>query len=231
VGIVDLIYPKKCVGCQRKGRYFCWECLRQVRLKTGWICSECNRIGVRGAVHLGCKRKYSLDGLVSLLSYKGLVRLGIHRLKYDFLKDVETELLEILGESLKIKLKDKREVGLINFLKKKPIVVPVPLYWRRENWRGFNQAEIVGKMLVNLLGLEMKKILVRRRLTSPQIKLDKKAREKNVKRVFEIERGILVPERVLLVDDVWTTGATMRAGGRSLKKAGVKEVWGLSLAR
>jgi len=229
--LVDWLYPKKCVGCEKKGRYFCWECLRKIKLKSGRICPECNKPGVGGRVHLGCKNKYSLDGIVGLLSYKGLVRLGVHNLKYQFLQDLEAELSAIFSKALKIRLKSREGLSFKNFLRKRPLIVPVPLYWRRENWRGFNQAETVGKMLKELSGLDFLQLLERKRMTKPQTKLSKKARGDNVKKAFRIRIEMQVAERVLLVDDVWTTGETMKACCKVLKEGGVKEVWGLTLAR
>lgn len=219
------------MGCGRSGRYFCFDCLKSVRIRGDWRCPRCGRAAVGGRVHLGCKQKYGLDGLVSLLSYKGLVRLGVHGLKYEFLRDLENEFLRILGLSIKEKLRDRQAMELRSFLKKKPVVVGVPLHWRRENWRGFNQAEMVGRWVGEGLGLELVDMLERRRATQPQTKLGGEARGKNVRRAFGVRRGLVVSEGVLLVDDVWTTGATMRAGSQALKRAGVKEVWGLTLAR
>lgn len=219
------------MGCGRKGRYFCWECLRSVRLRENWRCPECGRSGVGGEVHLGCRRKYGFDGLVSLVSYRGLVRLGIKSLKYEFLRDMEREFLRLLEASLRMRLKDRQGEKLRRFLKKKPVVAAVPLYWRRENWRGFNQAEMVSRMVRLSLGLKAGKGMVRQRATRPQTKLEKRAREVNVRGGFRIREGVKLGRRVLLVDDVWTTGATMKAACRALKRAGVKEVWGLSLAR
>ena len=184
-----------------------------------------------GRAHLGCKNKYSLDGLAGLLSYRGLVRLGVHNLKYQFLQDLEEELSVIFSKALRIKLKSRQGLSFKNFLRKRPLIVPVPLYWRRENWRGFNQAEIVGKMLEDLSGLDFWQLLERKRMTKPQTKLSKKARGDNVKKAFKMRIGMEVPERILLVDDVWTTGATMKAGCKVLKEGGAKKVWGLTLAR
>jgi len=219
------------VGCGRSGRYFCFDCLRSVRIRGDWRCPRCSRVAVGGRVHLGCKQRYGLDGLVSLLSYKGLVRLGVHGLKYEFMKDLESEFLKIFGLSVKEKLKDRQGVEFKKFLRKKPTVVSVPLHWRRENWRGFNQAEMIGRWVGEGLGLELVDMLERKRASQPQTKLGRKERRENVRWAFGVRRGVVAAKRVLLVDDVWTTGATMRAGSQALKRAGVKEVWGLTLAR
>ena len=218
------------MGCGRQGRYFCWECLKAVRLRGDWVCPRCNRAAVGGRVHLGCWQKYGLDGLVSLLSYKGMVRLGVQELKYELVRDIEREFLRILVMGVKEKLKDRQGKEWKRFLRKRPVVVGVPLHWRRENWRGFNQAEVVGRWVGEALDLERERWLERRRATRPQVGLKGVKRGENVRWAFRVREGKL-PKRVLLVDDVWTTGATMRAGSQALKRGGVEEVWGLSLAR
>jgi len=219
------------VGCRRQGRYFCWDCLKEVRLRGDWVCPKCNREAVGGRVHLGCWQKYGLDGLVSLLSYKGMVRLGVQELKYELVKDIEREFLRILTAGMKEKLKNSQGKEWGRFLRKRPVVAAVPLHWRRENWRGFNQAEMVGRWVGESLGLERVKLLERRRATRPQVGLKGAKRGENVRWAFTVKKMSGLPKRVLLVDDVWTTGATMRAGSQALKRAGVTEVWGLSLAR
>jgi ComF family protein len=160
-----------------------------------------------------------------------MVRLGIQRLKYELMRDVKPEFLRLLSLALREKLKKRQGWGFKDFLRKRPVVTAVPLHWRRENWRGFNQAEIVAEMVEESLGLERKRLVERRKASRPQVELGKEARAENVKAVFRVRPGVDLPRKVLVVDDVWTTGATMRAVGECLKRAGVKEVWGLSLAR
>lgn len=106
------------------------------------------------------------------------------------------------------------------------LVVPIPLHWTRKNWRGFNQAEAIARMV----GLPVNKALVRQKMTKQQAKLDKKKRRLNVRGAFVV-KGDVKGKRVLLIDDVYTTGESMREAGRVLKKAGAKSVWGLVLAR
>ncbi|MFH1280496.1 MAG: ComF family protein, partial [Candidatus Beckwithbacteria bacterium] len=212
-------------------KYFCDRCLSKVRLDDEWRCSECNEKSIGGVTHFGCRNKDSLDGMVSFLAYKGLIGAGIRSLKYKFLRKLEDEFYKIFLSAVKNKLKSNQAADLIDFLKLKPVVVPVPLYWRKLNYRGFNQAGVMGEMIAKIFDFKLKdKVLVRKKQTKPQAKLSKRERRENLKLAFVIgERKIF--ENVLLVDDVWTTGETMRSAGRVLKKSGVKRVWGLTLAR
>ena len=108
----------------------------------------------------------------------------------------------------------------------------VPMYYAKQIARGFNQAEmIVDLMLDNLPGVSRKVVLLERvRETKAMFGLSKNERRENMKEAFKYI-GHSVPESVLICDDVWTTGATMRECTLVLKKAGVKTVWALALAR
>jgi len=231
MNLIDWIYPRKCVGCNRSGKYFCDECLEKTKLS--WlICPMCNKQAVGGMTHLRCKRKLGLDGLMSLWSYKGLVRLGVQELKYEFLRDIEKELSVLIKSRIEARMKEGQNRRWKLFLGKNPVVIGVPLYWRRQNWRGFNQAEVIGEIVAKRCGLRMIINGIRRvKTTKPQVKLKKEQRRLNVRGVFEVNKDVDLGKRVILIDDVWTTGATIREIGKQLKRMGVQEVWGLTLAK
>lgn len=174
-----------------------------------------------------------MDGLYVCYPYKGVIRDALRKLKYmKRLTDLRGVLSELTIQSF------SRSSPFYRYLETKPTLVPVPLHWVRELTRGFNHAEILADTLAKELRLPFeKKFLKRTRYTKPQFGLDKKDREKNILGAFslsasgkkQVEKNN-VPS-ALLFDDVWTTGSTMRACARVLKKGGVKTVWGLALAR
>ena len=111
------------------------------------------------------------------------------------------------------------------------VLVPIPLYWLRRLWRGFNQSEVLGILMAKKLGVDLRTDLIRRvRKTKPQVELKGKKRKENVAGAFRINKAVL-PFAIILFDDVWTTGTTLRTCGATLKRAGVKFVWGMTLAR
>ena len=123
-------------------------------------------------------------------------------------------------------------IWLINKKLKKTILVPVPLHRWRENWRGFNQAELIGKQMGKKMALV--RGLARTKATNQQARtVTRGMRAENIKGAFGLAREGegLSGKRVILVDDVFTSGATLRECAGTLKKAGVKQVWGLVLAR
>lgn len=143
------------------------------------------------------------------------------KLKYNFVSDLTDELVDLA----------------VNFLQEDffqaRVLVPIPLHWYRKNWRGFNQAEILGKEIALKLKIDFcPDLLLRTRSTKPQVKLKGKERKKNVRGAFKLNpKYRILDTEYLLFDDVWTTGATMKECARVLKKAGVKKVFGLTLAR
>ena len=197
---LDLIFPKKCLRCKKSGKYFCGECRKTIRKND----------------------QADLNG-TSLFKYKGIIKIAVKALKYQFLTDMEEELGELMDKGL-----EDRE--LLEFVKLKPKVQAIPLYWKRENWRGFNQVEILTKITAQKFSLPIINCLERIKETKPQAELARKERLKNVKGIFRVKAGKL-PKAILLVDDVWTTGATIKEAVRVLKKAGVRRVWSLTLAR
>jgi ComF family protein len=109
-------------------------------------------------------------------------------------------------------------------------VLPVPLHWRRRWFRGFNQAVEIGRPVAKLLGVPLIRAVRRRRATPFQSGLSARERALNLRRAFVV-RGTLGFQHVLIVDDVITTGTTMRKVARLLKKAGVEKVSALAVAR
>ncbi|MEM7048376.1 MAG: ComF family protein [Acidobacteriota bacterium] len=124
------------------------------------------------------------------------------------------------------------EIGCV--LEEAEVVVPVPLHWRRRMERRFNQAEAIAQPLARALRRPMVQALRRRQATRPQTSLPRRERLRNPRRAFVARRRQgqrVAGRRVLLVDDVLTTGATLEAAARSLQRAGAREVLGLAIAR
>jgi ComF family protein len=111
------------------------------------------------------------------------------------------------------------------------LVVPVPLHWRRRWSRGFNQSELLARSISRRTGIPLGKSLRRRRATDVQAGLSKTGRRQNVSGAFFARAGALRNQRILLVDDVMTTGATATACAVALKRAGAQSVTLLTLAR
>lgn len=226
----NLLFPKICLGCGKWGEYLCSDCLNFIKVCDTRICPVCQKPSFAGLTHFSCQRSWSLDGLTSIFVYKGIIKRAITKLKYNFVTDLKEIILDLF---LSFCGEDK---ALTKFISQENVfLVPVPLFWQRQNWRGFNQSELLGEIMAKKLGIGfLPKLLLRSKNTSPQARLEKKKREENVLGTFKFNSKLninFISLRVVLFDDVWTTGATIRECTKVLKRKGIREVWGLTLAR
>jgi competence protein ComFC len=154
---------------------------------------------------------------------RGVARELIHRFKYGG----ETWLAGLLAEFLEQGLRDTRLVD-------KPFdaVVPVPLHPLRRREREFNQAEVLARELARRQGWEFCDALQRIRYTVTQTHFDRRHRMKNLRNAFRVHRkAAIAGKRLLLVDDVLTTGSTLDECARMLQKAGAEAIYALTVAR
>lgn len=217
---VDLLFPRTCFGCGKVGVYFCPECASKIKLIRRQICPVCGRPAVGGQTHPSCRRGNLLDGLLSIFAYQDIVREAIKALKYRFVVDLAEVLMEVAARDFDLFFDEG-------------IVIPVPLSSQRQNWRGFNQAEALGKIFARRSNLGFNHRVVERVTnTQPQVGLDLENREENVKDAFRVvDRRLIKGKALIVFDDVWTTGATLKSCGESLKREGANQVWGVTLAR
>lgn len=226
MGILDLIFPKTCLSCGRRGRYLCASCLAKQKAHFPQVCPECERPAVDGRSHFGCRRRFDLDGLGCVFVYEGPARKAIITLKYRFSTDLADELVEAVYAHLK-------RIDL----DKKSLLVPIPLARRRYNWRGFNQSEVLGRLISHKVGWGFQKdLLIRTRSAKIQTSLKSaEERKANIKGVFSLNpllrSSINSRQSLILFDDVWTTGSTLKEAAGVLKRGGFKKVWGLTIAR
>ena len=168
--LTDFLFPKYCVGCEKYGEDLCKKCLREMPIAEQ-ICPECGRDCPMGWTHPGCVKKSGMDGLIVIYDYQDLViKEVIKEIKFGFNRDLIRRILKNF----------KFETG-----EKFDYLVPVPLYFYRENWRGFNQAEEIAKVIGEKMKAEVFKALKRKRKTKQQsLILDREEREKKCKGSF-----------------------------------------------
>lgn len=230
MSVLDIIFPKRCVGCGKMGKYFCNRCRASIRVieSNEPICPMCERPAIGGVTHPRCQTRYSLDGLTSFFHYDGPVRKAIKAVKYRFVSDLASEFVALIPSSFINETKKHSSTSCI--------LVPIPLHPARYRFRGFNQAEALGRIVAGRLHVPVRTDILRRtRATTPQVEMKKRdARLKNMEGVFGVNVDALMHRRidtVLLFDDVFTTGATMRSAANILKRSRVKFVWAVTIAR
>jgi ComF family protein len=188
--------------------FFCASCRTPFQnafpLDANGRCALC-RSGLRG-----------FDAAYSFGSYEGVLRKLIHLYKYGRVKTLAWPLSGLLARAL------PRDESF-------DVAVPVPLYWRRRLQRGFNQSELLARGLSRRTGIPVAGALRRLRPTPAQAGLSNSARRQNVSQAFRA--GSVQGKRILLIDDVMTTGATAAACALALKQAGARRVALLTVAR
>ena len=196
------------------------------------ICLVCNRPTIDGLTHPGCQGKYTINGCFSALEYKGIVKKLIYNFKYKpYLSDLKNSLVDLFYEAI---IQNEVFVKTIEQRKDETIILtPIPLHNTRLKSRGYNHARILASGLSEKLGLKLEDILKRIRETKSQYGLSLKERKENLKNAFSIAPNTLISGyvNIFLVDDILTTGSTLLEAARTLKKQGVKKVYGLTLAR
>jgi ComF family protein len=231
--ILDLFFPKFCLGCKREGSYLCEDCRALLDISEFDYCL-CERnptrlIDLTKGKCRNCQDK-KLSGLYSALPYKEkqLTRKLIYQFKYEpYLKDLSKTLASILIEHFILAKRNLDEIW------DNSVLVPIPLNRKKIRLRGYNQSEELAKELARILKIPViSNNLIKIRQTKSQMTLKKEEREKNLLGAFAIKNPAkLAGKKVFLVDDVYTTGSTMQGCASILRKAGAKSVWGIVIAR
>jgi ComF family protein len=226
--LLDIFFPPFCLGCQKEGTYLCEDCFSLIEVLERQFCPGCGKISISGRTCRNCQKHTKLNGLFSAVSYQNfLVKKIIRSFKYaPYIKELAGNLSFLIITHFKIL--DK--IPEIDF------IIPVPLSKKKLKKRGFNQAEEISKGVANYLGKPViNNILLKIKETPSQTDLNQLERKENVKGVFSLKLNSLNEirgKKILLIDDIFTTGSTMEECARILKEIGkVREVWGAVVAR
>ena len=228
---VSLLYPPGCTICRkstRAGEYLCDQCETKAVGIVAPFCQKCsepfegsitNTFACANCAH----RTIYFDAAVAAYRGRGIVRQIIHEFKYGR----QIYLRHLVGRWLNSALDDER-LRQSHF----DVIVPVPLHPTRQRERGFNQASLLAELLSAQTSIPAKPLLERTRYTTTQTALDRSERMENLHNAFRLRKNADVRGlRVLLVDDVLTTGSTLNECARLLKRAGALSVHAATAAR
>lgn len=222
---LDILFPPQCAGCKRGGAVLCSSCLAHFVPSMTPLCQRCGSpLSTMGICRQCQYHTLGLSGLRAVSSYQEPLRSCIHALKYDG----NTRLAEPLGRLL---AQAYRYYGL-----HADAIIPVPLHSQRQKQRGYNHAYLLAEVCAAQVNVPLyQEMVVRYRATPAQVGLTASERMQNVAGAFRCSpafaTGTLYGRRLLIIDDVYTTGATLEACAGPLFAAGAKEVWGLVLAQ
>lgn len=226
----DLLFPRSCQWCRREGDLpeapelpehgLCQHCVRELVEKAG----RCPRCGAESATGAACPagrcRAVGWDGVVFLGGYDAALREAVLKIKRPGAEDLARGLAVLLVEKHRSELEAARC----------DVVVPVPMHWWRRSLRGTSAAEEIARAVGRALRLPVATALRRCRNTRMQNELPAEERAANVADAFRV-RGAWGGRRLLVIDDVVTTGATLSACAAALRAAGAAAVYGAAVAR
>ena len=226
--IISVIYPRHCPVCEEivspTGRMFCKDCIRKLSFVKTPVCLKCGK-EIFDAQKEYCedcaKRKKSYEYGMALLNYDELTEKIMINIKYhnkrEYIKALSKLLVSRYGsEILKLKV---------------DVLLPIPVHKKRLRQRGYNQSELITKEVAKELNLSYSEdVLVRNKNTKAQKELSPEQRLANLSAAFACSEEAKRYRKVLLVDDIYTTGSTIEACTRLLKEKGVREVYYVSLA-
>ncbi|MDD4074048.1 MAG: ComF family protein [Candidatus Pacebacteria bacterium] len=218
--LIDIFFPKKCINCQKEGSYLCEDCLSLIDVNPFIYCL-CDKME---KIHKceKCKHRY-LDRIYSACSFKNsIVQNAIHKLKYSYIKELSIPLSFLI-------IKHLQEVSCL--IDEDFVIIPIPLSNKRKRARGFNQSEEIAKIISETTGLKLFTDCIEKiKNNKAQVELNKEERLKNISGVYKVKKDIL-GLNIILIDDVYTTGATMEECAKILKEKGANSVWGVTVAR
>jgi ComF family protein len=229
----DLFFPPLCHSCRtfipNAGRiHICGDCFSTTRSLGSPFCTVCGvPFRTEGGLDHICgdclSKPPAFAAARAAVVYEGAVKELIHRLKYDGRIQARRPLGLLLAERL---------AGFVHDAAP-DLIMPVPLHLKRLRQRGFNQAVLLGELASKEWGVPMARRVIRRiRWTEPQITLASRDRMANVRGAFAVaDPAVVRGKKILLVDDVMTTGSTVSECARMLKKGGAAEVFVAVVAR
>ena len=227
MNVLKILYPDRCPLCDTarslKETGICPECEKKLIVIKEPVCIVCGRpLSKENSVCPDCKisPRY-FDGGKSVFAYSSL-NDSIYKFKY-------------MNRAAYAKCYGKlmvKEVGEWLSWIKPDALVPVPLHKKRLIARGYNQATELAEEISRLTGIPVRESLAgRRKNTVPQKLMDKRGRQINMKRAFIVREDVVKLRRVVVIDDIFTTGSTINSLAKELKEAGIKEVWFLTVSR
>ncbi len=227
--IIGLLYPKRCVACDKvllkieKEVGFCRACQGKIRLVGNVTCMKCGApiSDDRKEFCDTCgKNSHIFTQNKAVYRYIGEMKNAMYRFKYSnkrcYGKVFATHAAKCYGPWM-------RKNGI-------EAIIPVPMYKRKERLRGYNQAEVFGRALSEVTGIPLESEIVRRETDTTAMKqLNSLKRKKNLLNAFSLQKNVVQFRKVLIVDDIYTTGTTMDEVAKVLKAGGIEEVFSMSI--
>lgn len=221
--LLNLVFPPKCINCNAYGSLICQRCFDNIEFINTQICYKCSKLSSGFKICYLCQKQSGLKRAIVCTYWQKPIKLFIHYYKYKKLYVLKKQFGALMA-TMFFKICSHKNI----------VLVPVPLHRYRLWDRGFNQSALLAQEIAKLLDVSVVDCLVRYKHTKPQFGLNKMVRPTNVKGVFKFKNKYfskITGKTVVLIDDIIATGSTLQECARTLKKAGVKNIWSLVLAK
>jgi ComF family protein len=230
--VIDLLFPPHCAICGTYGAWLCTKCWERIDTFEAPTCHRCGRpVGADQASE--CPRpgrcvhndkEHPIDGFVACGYHEGVLRQAVLTFKYDGLQVLARPLGHLMAAAWS-HLAPARVQGVDG-------IVAVPLHPRRQRQRGFCQATLLARELATRFQVPLiRGSLIRTKHTVPQVGLSASERQSNVQGAFRCTDSAPTGKRLLVIDDVYTTGSTLESVCTALRQAGSQSVWALTVGR
>lgn len=220
--VLDVVFPPECTACGREGAWVCSSCRRGLATHQNAQCPACGKPSWRGFFCVDCRADSYLSQCIAAFHYsdKRAARM-VQTLKYGFVTKSAPSLASCMVRAW------KEYGGAVRGL-----CIPIPLHCSRMKERGFNQAELLARGCSQEIGYTFRDdVLIRTRATPPQAELSREDRKSNIRDAFLcVQPSVVRDTDVVLIDDVYTTCATLQEAARVLKECGAVQVRALTFA-
>lgn len=221
--LLNIIFTPVCIFCNKEGHVFCKNCLSKCKVLFDGYCIICDKKSEDGYTHKQCLAKNIPTQVVSIFEYGDIVRSCIKKSKYNSKQFMSLKILT--REALTIS--KNYELDFKDF-----IVCPIPISSEKNKERGFNQTEIIAKEICKGFNLKLDVSILNRHIdTKVQHGFNREERFKNIKDAFSCKEDEVRGKKILLIDDITTTGATFLEASKTLYESGALEVKCFSLSK
>jgi len=220
--VIDLLFPRSCLGCGKAGDFFCIGCSKRLPLLLPPICQRCGKPESSGIYCRECWGNHShIHAIRSVFVFEGIIRRAVHEFKYRSLRSIAGCFAQYMADYFV-----EHELAA-------DILLPVPVHENRLKKRGYNQSELLAGQLAGLIAVPARGDLIRRvRDNKPQARTScAEERRSNMENAFTCISSEVNGKDIMIIDDVCTSGATLEACAAALKLKGANKISGFTLAR
>lgn len=209
--LLDAIFPKLCINCKKEGSYICRDCYLYLS-EADFICPICGDFSFSGKTHEKCLDTRSLDGLISIWDYEGVIKKALLKIKEERLFHIAEEITD-MALFFMFENKERFSTFLSFLLSKNTVLTYVPISKKRKKFIGFNHSDVLANKISKMFNVKKVKLLEKTK--DGKILCIKKSNIKNV----------------VIIDDFWVSGSTMKECSKILKENGIKKIWGFTVAK